>query len=94
MFEATTLDAKLANAAAYFNAFEFQLYKDEGFREDNEEKRARMFADAVAEMIEIQKDFDKVDFTATPTMSGLFAQTNGKSSTSVLNAFAFAESHA
>ncbi len=61
MMTAVTLNAKLASAAAYMSAFEFQLYKGNGFREDNAKKRELLFTEAVAELMRTQKDFSDTD---------------------------------
>ena len=64
MTKATSLEAKLASAAAYYSALEYQLYKDGGFREDDEAKRVRLMTEGVSELMKIQKDYRKPDYTA------------------------------
>lgn len=62
MLKAHSLDNKLQAAGAFMQAFEFQLYKEEGFREDDEAKRERLYTSAVSELLKTQKDFSKVKF--------------------------------
>lgn len=88
MFEASMVEAKLVGAAAYFNAFEYQLFKGAGFREDSEGKRDQLMADAVAEFLRTQKDFLRPDF-AKDTLTALKAA-DGYGGRSVANLFAVA----
>ncbi len=84
MHEATSLEAKMASAAAYFAALEYQLYKDDAFREDDEAKRNRMMTDAVSEAMKVQKDFKK------PSPGSQASLVEALQNPEFLDAFAFA----
>lgn len=65
MIQSKRLSAKLTAASAFFNSLEFQLWKSDGFREDNAAKRDRLIADAVAETLRTFQDFQSVDWSDT-----------------------------
>ncbi len=73
MEHATTIEAKAGHASAYYSSLEFQVFKDEGYREDVPAKRDRLFAEAMSEFMKIQKDYiEKKDATppSPPTAPG------------------------
>ena len=83
MVESKVLDSKLKDAGAYMQAFEFQLFKNEGFREDDQNKRDRLYTDAISEFTKVVKDFGLVDFK-TDTLRGLIAEGGQKLNTLAL----------
>lgn len=67
MNKSSSLEAKLAAAASYMSALEFQLFKDGGFREDDDAKRVRMITEGVSEFMKVQKDYTKPNLAPNTT---------------------------
>jgi len=90
MERATALESKMVSAASYFSAMEYQLFKNEGFREDNPEKRARLQGEGISEFLKIQKDYAKPSLDADPVTGNAPELRASLGRPEYLNAFALA----
>lgn len=81
LVKAETLENKLVQAGAYYNALEFQLYKADGFREDDASKQERLFQVAVSETTKIIKDFDVIEIDPTKKLSDAITPPGSKTIT-------------
>ncbi|MGK5082612.1 hypothetical protein WDW37_04840 [Bdellovibrionota bacterium FG-1] len=64
MENAQTMKAKMAFAAAYFMAFEYQLYKADGF--DTDDELARLKKDAVNEFFRVLDGYNQGEYDISP----------------------------
>lgn len=97
MLKAVSLEGKLAAAASYMSALEYQLFKDNGFREDDDSKRVRLITEGVSEFMKIQKDFLKPNLEPKISQDSVGNQTSelpllseALKDESIRNAFALA----
>lgn len=90
MERATALESKMVSAASYFSAMEYQLFKNDGFREDHPEKRARLQAEGISEFMKIQKDYAKPSLDAAADTGVVSDLRSALGHPEYLNAFALA----